>query len=264
MTILNYNTGQYLKLSFLSAPLVVIFLLLSVLVYAETSRASAGKEDAVPAAPAGEQKAAAPSAEKSEKTAISDSAANTGTPAVAAGEIAPAAVSAMPNAAFPVNQAGAEPEKTTAKPAAKPVSDRIAMESDKAVMNRAERIVELEGNVKVSQGETVVTSNLLRLFLKEGATLEPSQKNGENAIEKVIAIGNVIFKLDIGIAYADRAEYETSTKLLVLTGKEPKFVSGKNTITGSKITVNRESGMVTFEGGGKSRVEAVIYSKEKL
>jgi lipopolysaccharide transport protein LptA len=138
------------------------------------------------------------------------------------------------------------------------------MESDKAVMNRAERIVELEGNVKVSQGETVITSDLLRLFLKEGATLEPSQKTGENAIEKVVAIGNVIFKLDIGIAYADRAEYATSTKLLVLTGKEPKFVSGKNTITGSKITVNRESGMVTFEGGGKSRVEAVIYSKEKL
>jgi lipopolysaccharide export system protein LptA len=146
----------------------------------------------------------------------------------------------------------------------KPVPERIAMESDKAVINRAERIIELEGNVKVSQGETVITSNMIRLFLKEGAKLDAPQKTGENAIEKIVAKGNVIFKLDIGTAYSDQAEYTAATKLLVLTGKEPKFISGENTITGSKITVNRDSGMVIFEGGGKSRVEAVIYSKEKL
>jgi lipopolysaccharide export system protein LptA len=146
----------------------------------------------------------------------------------------------------------------------KPVPDRISMESDKAVINRSERMIELEGNVKVSQGETVITSNLIKLYLKEGAKLDVPQKSGENAIEKIVATGNVIFKLEIGTAYSDKAEYAASTKLLVLTGKDPKFISGENTITGSKITVNRASGTVTFEGGGKSRVEAVIYSKEKL
>jgi lipopolysaccharide export system protein LptA len=263
VTISNCNPPHYLKRSLWSAPIVIIFLLLSILVYAETSSDSAGKENAGPAVATVGQEAAT-SAETSEKAAIADPVAEPVIPAIATEEKTPAAGPAIPDVALPAKQGKAETEKTTARTVTKPVSDRIAMESDKAVMNRAERIVELEGNVKVSQGETVITSNLLRLFLKEGATLEPSQKNGENAIEKVVAIGNVIFKLEIGIAYADRAEYATATKLLVLTGKEPKFVSGKNTITGSKITVNRESGMVTFEGGGKSRVEAVIYSKEKL
>ncbi|MFH0729940.1 MAG: LptA/OstA family protein [Pseudomonadota bacterium] len=185
MTISYCNSDQFRKCSLWIAPLVIISLLLSVLVYAETS-----------------------------------------------GE--------------------------------KPVNDRIALESDKAIINRAERIIELEGNVKVSQGQTVITSNLVKLFLKEGASLDAPQKTGENAIEKIVATGTVIFKLDIGTAYSDRAEYAAATKLLVLTGKEAKFISGENTITGSKITVNRENGMVIFEGGGKSRVEAVIYSKEKL
>lgn len=184
--------------------------------------------------------------------------------AVVAEKKSPSAGPAAPEVISPVKQSGAGPVQATAEKPEKPVSDRIAMESDKAVINRAERIIELEGNVKVSQGETVITCNLIRLLLKEGAKLDAPQKTDENAIEKIVAKGNVVFKLDIGTAYSDQAEYAAATKLLVLTGKEPRFISGENTITGSKITVNRESGMVTFEGGGKSRVEAVIYSKEKL
>jgi lipopolysaccharide export system protein LptA len=177
-------------------------------------------------------------------------------------------VTASVNAA-PPGQNKSETAGTQAAAAEFPVKEKtdknpIAIESDKAVINRAEHIIELEGNVKVSQGDTVITSNALKLFLKEGASLDAPQKGQENAIEKIIAKGNVVFKLDIGTAYSDQAEYSTSTKQLVLTGKEPKFVSGENTITGSKITVNRDSGMVTFEGGGKSRVEAIIHSKEQL
>jgi lipopolysaccharide export system protein LptA len=147
--------------------------------------------------------------------------------------------------------------------AKKSASDKISMESDKAVINRADRVIELDGNVKISQGDTVVTSNTLKIFLKEGASVDTPAKSGENSIEKLIADGNVEFKLDTGTAYADHAEYKADTRLLILTGKAPRFVSGENTITGSKITVNRDTGMVSFEGGD-SRVEAVIYSKEKL
>jgi lipopolysaccharide export system protein LptA len=165
------------------------------------------------------------------------------------------------------NQSKADRTQTAASETpAKEKTDKnpIAIESDKAVINRTEHIIELEGNVKVSQGDTVITSNALKLFLKEGASIDAPQKGQESAIEKITAKGNVIFKLDIGTAYSDQAEYSTHTRQLVLTGKEPKFVSGENTITGSKITVNRDSGMVTFEGGGKSRVEAIIHSKEQL
>lgn len=158
----------------------------------------------------------------------------------------------------------AVPEKTPAAASTKSSPEPIAMESDQATIDREKRIIELVGNVKISQGTTVISANRLNLLLKEGAKLETPSKSGENSIEKVVAIGDVKFQLDIGTAYSDHAEYHTGTKLLVLTGKEPKFISGENTITGSKIIVNRESGMVKFEGGAKSRVEAVIYSNEQL
>lgn len=146
------------------------------------------------------------------------------------------------------------------KPASKKGPDKISLESDKAVISRSGRVIELEGNVRIRQGGTVITSDYLKLFLKEGASIESPGTAGESAIEKVIADGNVEFKLDIGTAYSDHAEYITETKSLILTGKEPKFISEKNTITGSKITVNRDSGTVTFEGGAS----AEIYSNEKL
>lgn len=159
----------------------------------------------------------------------------------------------------------ATPTSTDGEKTQKPSSNKIALESDQAVINRAERIIELSGNVTVRQGDTVITSNALKIFLKEGASVDVPSKSGESAIEKLVAEGNVVFKLNTGTAHADRAEYMADTRLLILTGKAPQFISDENTITGSKITVNRDTGMVSIDSdGGKSRVEAVIYSKEKL
>lgn len=142
--------------------------------------------------------------------------------------------------------------------------ERISMESDRAILYRTDRMIELMGNVRIHQGNTVITADHLKLFLKEGARLETPKKSSENAIKKIIASGNVTFKFDIGTAYADQAEYATDTMLLILTGKAPRFISGENTITGKKITVNRGNGMVEFEGSGSGQVEAIIYSNEKL
>jgi lipopolysaccharide transport protein LptA len=175
---------------------------------------------------------------------------------------APPAVPAKP---------AAEPPAVPAKPAAepsevkadKPGAEKISIVSDQATINRANRTIELTGNVQVHQGDTLITSDSLLLYLKEGAKLDAPGSQSENAIERIIANGNVTFKLDIGTAYSDHADYTTRTRLLVLTGKSPKFISRDNTITGSRITVNRDTGMVTFDGG-KGRVEAVIYSKDRL
>jgi lipopolysaccharide transport protein LptA len=158
--------------------------------------------------------------------------------------------------------AGPAPEIPAIKES-KPAAEKIAIASDRATINRADRTIKLVGHVQVHQGDTLITSDSLTLFLKEGAKIDTPGAGSENAIERIIADGNVIFKLDIGTAYSDHAEYVTQTRLLVLTGKTPKFVSRDNTITGSRITVNRDTGMVTFDGG-KGRVEAIIYSKDRL
>jgi lipopolysaccharide transport protein LptA len=177
--------------------------------------------------------------------------------------VPPPAVAAKPavepSAVPPAKPAATPPAVKTGKPGA----DKISIVSDRATINRANRTIELDGNVQVHQGDTLITSDSLTLFLKEGAKLGAPGSQSENAIKRIIANGNVTFKLDIGTAYSDHADYTTRTRLLVLTGKSPKFISRDNTITGSRITVNRDTGMVTFDGG-KGRVEAVIYSKDRL
>jgi lipopolysaccharide transport protein LptA len=155
---------------------------------------------------------------------------------------------------------GSAPQAKTAKPVA---ADKISIASDGALINRAKHTILLRGNVVVHQGDTTITSDSLTLFLKPGAKMGPPGVQSENSINKIIADGNVVFKLDSGTAYSDHAEYTTKSRVLVLTGKAPKFISRDNTITGSRITVNRNSGLITF-AGGKGRVQAVIYSKDRL
>jgi lipopolysaccharide transport protein LptA len=174
-----------------------------------------------------------------------------------------AEAAALPENALQTAPAAKTATETPSVKESKPDAEKITIASDQATINRADRTIKLKGNVQVHQGDTLITSDSLTLYLKEGAKLDTPGSESENAIERIVADGHVIFKLDTGTAYSDHADYTTRTRLLVLTGKAPKFISRDNTITGSRITVNRDTGMVTFDGG-KGRVEAVIYSKDRL
>lgn len=158
--------------------------------------------------------------------------------------------------------AGARP-RTPAMKKRKPDAQKITFTSDRTIINRNKHTIKLLGNVRVHQADTLILSDELTLFLKQGAKLGSPGGGSENAIKRIVADGHVTFKLDMGTAYSDHAEYTPKTRLLVLTGTAPKFISRENTITGSRITVNRDTGMITFDGG-KGRVQAVIYSKDRL
>ncbi|MBW2369417.1 MAG: hypothetical protein JRH15_16225 [Deltaproteobacteria bacterium] len=71
-------------------------------------------------------------------------------------------------------------------------------------------------------------------------------------------------ELESGTAFSDQASYLADQKMIILSGTHAKFVSGENTISGSKIIINRETGRVTFESTDKQPVEAVIFSNEPL
>jgi lipopolysaccharide transport protein LptA len=121
----------------------------------------------------------------------------------------------------------------------------------------AESLFELTDNVKIVQGSTVITAENAKIFFIKNASAE--QKLNSESVEKFLATGNVRIELENGVATSEKAVYFTETKILTLSGTPAKFVSGDNTITGRTITVDRETGKVTFEGA-----EAVIFSKDKL
>lgn len=157
--------------------------------------------------------------------------------------------------------------QTVKKPVESPELENLHAISDKMIFDSAEHYAELIGNVKVTQGKTVITSDTLRIYYRKKSQANAPEMPGDDTIEKIIATGNVRIELETGVAISDKAVYHSDRKILVLTGlsdSSAKFVRGDNTISGSKITVNRENGQVTFESSSEKPVEAFIFSDEKL
>ncbi len=162
---------------------------------------------------------------------------------------------------------GACPSRAAAAPEAAagpvPATDKLHAVSDRIVFDSAQSCAELTGHVKVTQGQTVITADQLKIFYKKDAA-DAGQPAGDNAIDRLEATGNVRIALDGGVASSEKAVYLARTKTLTLSGDSAKFVRGDNAITGSVITVNRESGTVTFESSDEQPVEAVIFSGDTL
>lgn len=140
--------------------------------------------------------------------------------------------------------------------------DKIHIVADVLTTDNAARIAEFAGNVRATQGETVITSDRLKIFYSEkmGETQSPS--TGQGAIKKIVADGNVKISFDNRVATAQEAVYHNDTQVLVLSGPQSKISSGDDSITGEKITYHRTDGRITVERGRSSRVEAVFHSKE--
>ena len=99
----------------------------------------------------------------------------------------------------------------------------------------------------------------------EGDLLSKEEKTNQNddTLKKIVATGNVKIRSDQYNADTEKAEYDTQTLIIVLTGENSKVFSGKNSITGSKIILYRKDGRFKVLGDKKTRVEATIFSGGK-
>lgn len=148
-------------------------------------------------------------------------------------------------------------------PAAKktdPEAKKIHISSERLISNTSDNNAEFIGNVRASQGETLITADSLKIFFSatsDGGPASPSQ-----SLEKLVATGNVEIKFDNRLAVARQAVYITAQRMLILTGPGATVTSGDNTITGETITFYRADGRFTVEGGSNGRVKAVILPEE--
>jgi len=138
--------------------------------------------------------------------------------------------------------------------------EKIHIVADTLTSDSEARFAEFAGNVRASQGDTVITSDRLKIFYSESLGDSKNSSAGEDAIKKIIATGNVKITFDNRVATAQEAVYHTESKIVVLSGSQSKIISGTDSITGEKITYNRSDGRITVEGGRESRVEAVFHS----
>lgn len=131
--------------------------------------------------------------------------------------------------------------------------------SDKMVAQQESGVVEFIGNVKVTRTDGTITSDSLQIFFDESA----DEEQKESKIKKIIADGHVEFISGERRAVSDRAVYTLDDEVLILTGKAPRLWTGKNFVSGKKITLFRKTDQAVVESDGNSRVEAFFDPNDK-
>ncbi|RPH47583.1 MAG: hypothetical protein EHM85_19510 [Desulfobacteraceae bacterium] len=140
---------------------------------------------------------------------------------------------------------------------------KIHITADRLIAEGNSNNAEFIGNVRAVQETTVITSERLKIFYKKDSSGIKDNSKGEESIKEIIATGNVKILFDDKIAETQQAVYAAETRVLVLNGPDSKVTSGKNIISGSKITFFRDDGRVKVEGSGNRRVEAFFESGGK-
>lgn len=141
--------------------------------------------------------------------------------------------------------------------------EKIHIIADELVSDSKTNSFEFIGNVKATQGDSVITADRLRVFYKKDTGKNNRPLAGEQSIQKIIVKGHVVIKFDDRIAMAEQAVYTTETKILVLSGPDSKITKGKDTISGETITLYRDDERMKVESGQDKRVEAVFYTGER-
>lgn len=141
-------------------------------------------------------------------------------------------------------------------------SGQIQITSDQLIADSEENSAEFSGNVKAVQKDTIITSDRMKIYFKKSAK-ETNDEPAPDALIKIVISGDVEIKFDNRVAVTQEAVYIAEEKRLVLTGPNTKITSGKDTISGEKITYYRDKGRIQVEGGQGNRVEAIIYPGPK-
>ncbi len=158
-------------------------------------------------------------------------------------------------AGYPVPVPGAEPASQTVFFKA---NQKIHIIADEVIVNLDSGETRFVGNVKISQGQTTVTSERMNVYYRK---TEGDIKNldFEASIYKIVASGNVRINYDNLVALTDKAVYMADSKSLTLSGTGSKVISGANSITGPKFVVSLEKGSLVIEGDGQQQVRALIF-----
>lgn len=143
--------------------------------------------------------------------------------------------------------------------------EKIHISSENLVVNDAEKYAEFIGNVKAVQGNTEILSNRLKIYYEGNPRKSSGEASGNaeasrDSIKRIVAVGNVKITFDDTVAESREAVYTTSDRILVLSGPNSKVTKASSgEISGSKISINRESGQIKFEGD----VEGIFFPGEK-
>ena len=154
-------------------------------------------------------------------------------------------------------------EQATKAPEAADSDNMIRVTADRLFTDTQSQHAEFIGNVHATRDNMTIFCDSLKIFYTDASAQDAQGRPGEGSIQRIVASGNVKINFDEQTATTQRADWSPKDQTIVLSGPGSKIVSGKNSITGSKITLHQEDNRIQVEGGSSGRVEARFFSNEQ-
>ncbi len=139
----------------------------------------------------------------------------------------------------------------------------IRINADTMISRQEANRVEFSGNVVATTENSVIHADQIIIQLYSENEKNKIKEEKKQNVREITAIGNVKYISDQRKAFSDRAVYTTKDKKLVLTGTNPKIMTGENFITGKKIIFFQAEGRIFVESGKEKRVEALFNTSDK-
>ncbi|WP_102959569.1 LptA/OstA family protein [Mangrovicella endophytica] len=137
----------------------------------------------------------------------------------------------------------------------------ISIESNKLDVDDNNAVATFQGNVSVSQGQTMLKTGKLLVYYVKTAPKEGEKRTasampgGSDQIERLEASDKVYIKSQDQVATADKANFDMKTQIVVMTG-DVVLSQGKNVASGCKLTIHMDTGLAQLNSdscGGASR-----------
>ena len=128
----------------------------------------------------------------------------------------------------------------------------VEIEGDKLEVMEDQSMAVFDGNVRVSQGNTVLRTGRLVIHYAGGSAASGSITGGGSSIERLEASRGVNIQSETQVATGDTGTFDMASEVLVLSGKRVTLTEGGNVATGCKLTVSMKTGRATLSGCGGS------------
>ena len=134
----------------------------------------------------------------------------------------------------------------------------VRFKADKLTAGVDTESIQLSGNVKITQGSTVVFADHVTIFYDGDSRNGDADTVDQSSVKKVVARGNVKILLKNATATTEEATYDMKSEVLVLAGKNTVVSDGVNSVSGNRLTVYRAENRIKIESGNTERVRAVF------
>lgn len=122
----------------------------------------------------------------------------------------------------------------------------IEIESVQMELNEADGRATFSGDVKVVQGDTIISAQKMVVYFAEGASLS----QGASQFDKIDLYGTVELLSADQSATADQGSIDLMSQMIKLSGDEVVLSEGESVFVGCQLTVNMRTGDARLESCG--------------